>query len=274
MARRPARHPAAAARAAPAARRRHPKRQADEVLARLARESQELRSDKTDRAALAALLTEMAMRLNDDFRLPAAEDAVAWLTPRPRARATAARPLGAHAGGGRSPSCARCSSGPEQRQLRALQTRLDDPAAQARDVSRVLPQAIAAAQRRSAPDARARADHRRSDHRVGPAESAAARRRAVPDHRPGDPQGHRRHAQRHARVAEPHARAQPVVARAPVAAHRAADGQAVRRSRPAQHAGLPRRAGVPDPPASRGCCCSTSPPGPRRSRTPTWSRAC
>jgi outer membrane protein OmpA-like peptidoglycan-associated protein len=32
--------------------------------------------------------------------------------------------------------------GPEQRQLRALQTRLDDPAAQARDVSRVLPAAV------------------------------------------------------------------------------------------------------------------------------------
>jgi OOP family OmpA-OmpF porin len=32
--------------------------------------------------------------------------------------------------------------GPEQRQLRTLQTRLDDPAAQTRDVSRVLPQAM------------------------------------------------------------------------------------------------------------------------------------
>jgi OOP family OmpA-OmpF porin len=32
--------------------------------------------------------------------------------------------------------------GPEQRQLRALQTRLDDPAARARDVSRVLPAAV------------------------------------------------------------------------------------------------------------------------------------
>lgn len=32
--------------------------------------------------------------------------------------------------------------GPEQRQLRALQTRLDDPVAQARDVSRVLPTAV------------------------------------------------------------------------------------------------------------------------------------
>jgi hypothetical protein len=51
------------------------KRQADEILARLAREAQQLQSDKTDRAALAALLTEMAMRLTDDFRLPTAGDA-------------------------------------------------------------------------------------------------------------------------------------------------------------------------------------------------------
>jgi hypothetical protein len=48
--------------------------QADEIIARLARESQELRSDKADRAGLAALFTEMAMRLNDQFRLPASED--------------------------------------------------------------------------------------------------------------------------------------------------------------------------------------------------------
>lgn len=49
--------------------------QADAVLARLGRETQELRSDKADRAALASLLTEMAMRLNDEFRLPTAEEA-------------------------------------------------------------------------------------------------------------------------------------------------------------------------------------------------------
>lgn len=47
---------------------------ADEILTRLARESQELRNDKADRAALAALFTEMAMRLNDQFRLPSAEE--------------------------------------------------------------------------------------------------------------------------------------------------------------------------------------------------------
>ena len=47
---------------------------ADEILTRLARDSQELRNDKADRAALAALFTEMAMRLNDQFRLPTPEE--------------------------------------------------------------------------------------------------------------------------------------------------------------------------------------------------------
>ena len=46
----------------------------DEVLAVLARETDELRSDKTDRVALAALLKEMAMRLTGEFRLPADGD--------------------------------------------------------------------------------------------------------------------------------------------------------------------------------------------------------
>ena len=46
----------------------------DDVLAALARETQELRNDKTDRTALASLLKEMAMRLTDEFRLPGAED--------------------------------------------------------------------------------------------------------------------------------------------------------------------------------------------------------
>jgi DNA repair exonuclease SbcCD ATPase subunit len=50
------------------------RRQADDLLARLSRESQELRGDKTDRTALAALFTEMAMRLNGEFRLPGAGD--------------------------------------------------------------------------------------------------------------------------------------------------------------------------------------------------------
>jgi DNA anti-recombination protein RmuC len=46
----------------------------DEVFAALARESSELRHNKTDRAALAALLQEMALRLTGEFELPADED--------------------------------------------------------------------------------------------------------------------------------------------------------------------------------------------------------
>ena len=46
----------------------------DEVLAALARETHELRNDKTDRMALASLLKEMAMRLTDEFEIPGDED--------------------------------------------------------------------------------------------------------------------------------------------------------------------------------------------------------
>jgi DNA anti-recombination protein RmuC len=46
----------------------------DDVLATLGREAQELRSDKTDRAVLASLLTEMAMRLTNDLTIPGAEE--------------------------------------------------------------------------------------------------------------------------------------------------------------------------------------------------------
>lgn len=42
----------------------------EDVLARLSREAAELRHDKADRAALADLLTEMAMRLNHDLSIP------------------------------------------------------------------------------------------------------------------------------------------------------------------------------------------------------------
>lgn len=42
----------------------------EEVLAALARESHSLRHDKADRASLAALLQEMAMRLTEEFELP------------------------------------------------------------------------------------------------------------------------------------------------------------------------------------------------------------
>lgn len=45
-------------------------RQVDDVLARLTRESNELRADKLDRAMLATLLTEVAMRLNNELSLP------------------------------------------------------------------------------------------------------------------------------------------------------------------------------------------------------------
>lgn len=51
------------------------RRQADEILTALSREAQELRSDKADRATLASLLTEMALRLTNDFHLPNIEDA-------------------------------------------------------------------------------------------------------------------------------------------------------------------------------------------------------
>jgi hypothetical protein len=42
----------------------------DEVLARLGREATGLRADKADRATLATLLTEMAMRLTNDLSIP------------------------------------------------------------------------------------------------------------------------------------------------------------------------------------------------------------
>jgi hypothetical protein len=42
------------------------RKRVDDVLARLASEAQQLRSDKADRATVAALLTEMALRLTGD----------------------------------------------------------------------------------------------------------------------------------------------------------------------------------------------------------------
>jgi DNA repair exonuclease SbcCD ATPase subunit len=48
----------------------------EDVLARLAREARELRADKADRSALAALLTEMALRLTGELRAPASESEV------------------------------------------------------------------------------------------------------------------------------------------------------------------------------------------------------
>ncbi|HUR32781.1 MAG TPA: hypothetical protein VM032_03245 [Vicinamibacterales bacterium] len=50
------------------------KQKVDEILATLTRTANELRTDKADRATIAALLTEVAMRLTDEFRIPGAED--------------------------------------------------------------------------------------------------------------------------------------------------------------------------------------------------------
>jgi hypothetical protein len=46
----------------------------EDILGTLSRTAQELRTDKADRATIAALLTEVAMRLTDDFRIPGAEE--------------------------------------------------------------------------------------------------------------------------------------------------------------------------------------------------------
>jgi hypothetical protein len=46
----------------------------NEVLARLGQEATGLRADKADRATLAALLTEMAMRLTNDLSIPGLDD--------------------------------------------------------------------------------------------------------------------------------------------------------------------------------------------------------
>ncbi len=49
-------------------------RKADEVLARMAQEAHELRVDKADRATIAALLQEVALRLTNELTLPGAKD--------------------------------------------------------------------------------------------------------------------------------------------------------------------------------------------------------
>jgi len=46
----------------------------EEVLARVAQETAILRSDKADRATIAALLTEMAMRLTNDLSIPGVDN--------------------------------------------------------------------------------------------------------------------------------------------------------------------------------------------------------
>ena len=50
------------------------RKKVEDVLARLSQEAHELRTDKTDRSTLAALLTEMAMRLNDELTIPGLDD--------------------------------------------------------------------------------------------------------------------------------------------------------------------------------------------------------
>ena len=49
------------------------RQKAEQISALLERRFQELRSEKADRTALASLFTEMAVRLNDEFRLPEKE---------------------------------------------------------------------------------------------------------------------------------------------------------------------------------------------------------
>lgn len=46
----------------------------EELSAALQREARELRNDKTDRSALADMFTELALRLNNEFKLPGAGD--------------------------------------------------------------------------------------------------------------------------------------------------------------------------------------------------------
>jgi hypothetical protein len=49
------------------------RRKHDEISSALSREARELRHDKADRTALANLFTELAMRLNNEFKLPGEE---------------------------------------------------------------------------------------------------------------------------------------------------------------------------------------------------------
>ena len=50
------------------------RKRTDDMLKALGQEAQQLRADKADRATLAALFTEMALRLTGDFELPGGED--------------------------------------------------------------------------------------------------------------------------------------------------------------------------------------------------------
>jgi seryl-tRNA synthetase len=46
------------------------RQKSDELIARLTKEATDLRTDKADRATLASLLTEMAMRLTNELQIP------------------------------------------------------------------------------------------------------------------------------------------------------------------------------------------------------------
>ena len=112
----------------------------DEVLRGWHQESTELRNDKTDRATLAALLTEMAhaphQRAVDPRRRPRSERMIG--APRAVERRRSRRPdLDEICGAAR-----RCSSAPSSERLAALQARLDDREARAEDVGEVLPQVL------------------------------------------------------------------------------------------------------------------------------------
>ena len=141
------------------------RRQAEDLLGRLARESQELRGDKTDRKALAALFTEMAMRLNGEFRFPASRGRAGCLMRPP--------PPPPGPGGGPAEPVTEFAElrsliiGPEQRELRDLEARISDPGRVARDVSAVLPEAVLL-RNRPPPDPCARADNRRSHYQLRP----------------------------------------------------------------------------------------------------------
>lgn len=50
------------------------KQKSEEILTRLAQESTDLRTDKADRATLATLFTEMAMRLTNELSIPGVEN--------------------------------------------------------------------------------------------------------------------------------------------------------------------------------------------------------
>ena len=177
----PARTASADPRAESAAERRHPQAYRRRAR-RLASEAQHLRADKADRATHRRVAHRNGPASHR--RRPADEDAggLKLWPPRPQdEQLSELRSL---------------IVGPEQRELLALQAHLLDPAAQPRDVSRVLPDAIAL-----------RADDPQLTHALAPSiedavtasvrrDPRAAGRCAVSRHGPGHPQGDCAHARR------------------------------------------------------------------------------